>query len=140
MRLLAGRSIALRLAASSLFWSSLILVVAGIILTTLYRQASERALDQRLLVYANDLAADLVTPGDRPGGEVPGLGDPRFAIPLSGWYWQVGRLDARPRDIQSSRSLLGNALPLLAEPGANRRFGEIRKDYVTGPEERQLRM
>ncbi|HEY0571687.1 MAG TPA: ATP-binding protein [Enterovirga sp.] len=140
MRLLAGRSIALRLAASSLFWSSLILLVAGIILTTLYRQASERALDQRLLVYANDLAADLVTPGDRPGSEVPGLGDPRFAIPLSGWYWQVGRLDARPRDIQSSRSLLGNALPLLAEPGANRRFGEIRKDYVTGPEERQLRM
>jgi signal transduction histidine kinase len=140
MRLLAGRSIALRLAASSLFWSSLILLIAGVTLTTLYRQASERALDQRLLVYANDLAADLVTPGDRDAREVPSLGDPRFAIPLSGWYWQVGRLEAQPRDIQSSRSLLGNALPMLGEPGPNRRFGEIRKDYVRGPEERLLRM
>jgi signal transduction histidine kinase len=140
MRLLAGRSIALRLVASSVFWSSLILLIAGLTLTTLYRQSSERALDQRLLVYANDLAADLVTPGDRDGRESPALGDPRFAIPLSGWYWQVGRLDAKPRDIHSSRSLLGNALPLLAEPGPDRRFGQIRKDYVNGPEDRLLRV
>jgi signal transduction histidine kinase len=140
MRLLAGRSIALRLAASSVFWSSLILLVAGLTLTTLYRQSSERALDQRLLVYANDLAADLVTPGDRDAREFPALGDPRFAIPLSGWYWQVGRLEAKPRDIHSSRSLLGNALPALAPPGTDRRFGEIRKDYVTGPEDRMLRV
>jgi signal transduction histidine kinase len=140
MRLLAGRSIAVRLAASSLFWSSLILLIAGLTLSTLYRQTSEASFDQRLLVYANDLAADLVTPGDPDQRELGTLGDPRFDIPLSGWYWQVGRLDARPRDMRSSRSVLGNALPMLAEAKVDRRFGEIRKDYAKGPEERVLRV
>jgi signal transduction histidine kinase len=139
MRLLAGRSIALRLAASSVFWSSAILLIAGFILTALYRQTAERSFDQRLLVYANDLAADLVSPGDASAREMPSLGDPRFSIPVSGWYWQVGRLDAQPREIRSSRSLLGNSLPSLAPPGPNRSFGQIRKDYVLGPEDRQLR-
>jgi signal transduction histidine kinase len=141
MRLLSGRSIAVRLAASSLFWSSLILLVAGVILSAVYRQATERAFDERLLVYANDLAADLVTPGDQDGGRGLGsLGDPRFDIPLSGWYWQVGRLDAKPRDLQASRSLLGNALPALADSSPDRRFGQIRKDYAAGPEGRVVRV
>jgi signal transduction histidine kinase len=140
MRLLAGRSIAVRLAASSLFWSSLILLIAGIILSALYRQATERAFDERLLVYANDLAADLVTSGDQDSREMGSLGDPRFDIPLSGWYWQVGRLDAKPRDIRSSRSLLGNPLPMLADSSAERHFGEIRKQYAAGPEARELRL
>ena len=141
MRLLAGRSIAVRLAASSLFWSSLILLIAGVILSALYRQATERAFDERLLVYANDLAADLVGPGDQDQRRGLGsLGDPRFEIPLSGWYWQVGRLDAKPRDVQASRSLLGNPLPALADPAPDRRFGQIRKEYAAGPEGRVLRV
>ena len=140
MRLLAGRSIAVRLAASSLFWSSLILLVAGIILSAVYRQATERAFDERLLVYANDLAADLVNPGDQDTRGLGSLGDPRFDIPLSGWYWQVGRLDAKPRDIKGSRSLLGNPLPMLADTSPDRRFGDIRKDYAAGPEGRVLRL
>ncbi|MDB5512511.1 MAG: ATPase [Enterovirga sp.] len=140
MRLLAGRSIAVRLAASSLFWSFLILLVAGVTLSTLYTQATERSFDERLLVYANDLAADLVTPGDPEQRGLGTLGEPRFDIPLSGWYWQVGRLDARPRDIRASRSLLGNPLPSLAESSADRPFGQIRKDYAAGPEDRVLRV
>ena len=140
MRLLARRSIALRLAISSLFWSVLILLVAGIILATLYRQNTERAFDQRLLVYANDLAADLVAPASGERRELSALGDPLFAIPLSGWYWQLGRFDARPRDTQSSRSLLGNTLPSLAAPEPDRVFGQIRKDYRSGPEGRLVRV
>jgi hypothetical protein len=133
--LLSGRSIAVRLAASSVFWSSLVLIVAGLILSAIYRQNTERAFDERLLVYANDLAADLVSPSAPEQREV-GLDDPRFDIPLSGWFWQLGRLDARPRDIRSSRSLLGNPLPMLADSSPDRRFGEVRKDYASGPEGR----
>ncbi|MGA0595507.1 sensor histidine kinase [Enterovirga sp. CN4-39] len=140
-RLLAGRSIAVRLAASALFWSSLILIIAGVILTALYRQATERSFDERLLVYANDLAADLVGPADQePQRGLGSLGDPRFDIPLSGWYWQVGRLEAQPRDVRASRSLLGNPLPTLADSSPDRRFGQIRKDYAAGPEGRELRI
>ncbi len=140
MRLLAGRPIAIRLAASSLFWSSLILLVAGIILSVLNRQATERSFDERLLAYANDLAADLVSPTDPDQQGLGSLGDPRFDIPLSGWYWQVGRLDAAARDVRASRSLLDGTLPTLAPPGADRPFGRIRKGYAPGPEGRDLRV
>ena len=81
----AGRSIAVRLAASSVFWSFAILLIAGLILSTLYRDNTERAFDQRLLVYANTLASNLVAPGD-PDRDLGPIGDPRFELPLSGWY------------------------------------------------------
>ncbi|HYF57314.1 MAG TPA: sensor histidine kinase [Salinarimonas sp.] len=137
---LAGRSIAVRLAVSALFWSTLILLVAGLLLAGAFREITERAFDQRLLVYANDLASDLVTPGALDQREAGGAGDPRFQLPLSGWYWQVGRPGARIRDMRTSRSLLGNVLRSLAPEDESRRFGEIRKGYVDGPDERRLRV
>ena len=151
MTLLAGRSIAVRLAVSSLFWSSLILLVAGLILTTLSRRSIERSFDELLLVYANDLAADLVPgAGEEDGREgaardvgardVGARADPRFDIPLSGWYWQIARADTPAQPLKSSRSLLGNSLPPLTEAVANRDVGAIRKANVGGPESRELRI
>ena len=66
MRFLAGRSIAVRLAVSALFASALILLVAGAILSALYREATERAFDNRLMVYVNDLASDMLSAGEDP--------------------------------------------------------------------------
>lgn len=140
MNPLAGRSIALRLAASALFWSFVVLLIAGLILQALYRDATERAFDQRLMVYASDIASDLVAPGgDLDQKELGPVADPRFELPLSGWYWQVGRPDARPVDMRSSKSIFGGVLPSLA-PGGERRFGEIRKGYGPAPDERLLRL
>jgi signal transduction histidine kinase len=141
MKVLAGQSIAVRLAASAVFWSLLILLVAGLILSALYRETTERAFDQRLLVYANDLASDLVGqgPGDPEEREL-GIGDPRFEIPMSGWYWEAGRPGAAPVDIRSSKSLLGGQLPRLVADDENRRFGDIRRGYAPGPDERPLRI
>src|SRR5918911_4023775 len=106
MSILAGQSIAVRLAASAVFWSFAILLIAGLILSALYRDTTERAFDQRLLVYANDLASDLVALGD-PDRDLGPIGDPRFELPLSGWYWQVARPNAKPGEIPSSKSLFG---------------------------------
>lgn len=139
VRILAGRSIAARLVLSSLFWSWLVLLVAGLILTALYRQTTERSFDDLLLVYANDLAAELVSQ-DAEKREFGSLGDPRFEIPLSGWYWQVGRVEATQRELRSSRSLVGNALPNLAPAVAGRPFGDTRKESRDGPEGRVLRI
>jgi signal transduction histidine kinase len=136
----AARSIAVRLAASALFWSFLILLIAGLILSALYRDTTERAFDTRLLVHATDLASDLVSQGNPDQRELGTLGDPRFDLPLSGWYWQVGQPDARPRDIRSSRSLFGAQLPALVAAGDDSRFGEVRKGYRQGPEDRTLRI
>src|SRR5919107_317009 len=101
MKILAGQSIAVRLAASAVFWSLFILLIAGLILSALYRETTERAFDQRLFVYANDLASDLVAqePED-PEKRDLGIGDPRFDIPLSGWYWEVSRPGAAPPDVE----------------------------------------
>jgi signal transduction histidine kinase len=137
--LLAGRSIAVRLAVSSVFWSFAILFVAGLILLTLYRDNTERSFDQRLLVYASNLAADLVAAGDGDKEFGP-IGDPRFELPLSGWYWQVGRPDALPKEVRASKSLFGGQLPGLVGPNQERRFGEIRRGYGPAPDERPLRL
>jgi signal transduction histidine kinase len=141
MKVLAGQSIAVRLAASAVFWSLFILLIAGLILSALYRETTERAFDQRLLVYANDLASDLVAqdPADAEERDL-GIGDPRFDIPLSGWYWEVGRPRAEPRDIRSSKSLLTGQLPRLVAEEENRRFGDIRRGYAEGPDDRALRL
>ncbi len=85
---LSRESIATRLFLSAFFWCAVILVVAGIILSTVYRRISERAFDERLQVYLTDLASDLVAPGDFEGKEI-GPGESQFKLPLSGWYWQV---------------------------------------------------
>ncbi|WP_230531848.1 sensor histidine kinase [Microvirga roseola] len=138
IRRFAGRPIAVRLAVSSVFWSFAILLIAGLILSTLYRDNTERSFDQRLLVYANTLASNLVAPGD-PDRDLGPVGDPRFELPLSGWYWQVARPNAQPGEIRSSKSLFGGLLPSLAVSSEDR-FGQIRRGYGKAPDERNLRI
>jgi signal transduction histidine kinase len=135
----AGRSIAVRLAVSSVFWSFLILLIAGLILSAVYRDSTERAFDQRLLVFANTLASSMVAPGDADRDLGP-IGDPRFELPLSGWYWEVVRPDGRGQDFRLSKSLFGGQLPSLVPAGQAPRFGEIRRGYGRAPDERGLRM
>ena len=135
---LRRRSIAVRLAVSSFLSSTAILVIAAFILTTLYRENTERAFDSRLLVFANNLATDLVSPSD-PETRSFSLGDPRFDLPLSGWYWQVGRPDAKPRDLRTSRSLVG--VPLKGPDHAGTAtIGQIRQGYGRGQDDRTLRI
>lgn len=134
----SSRPIAVRLAVSSVFWSFAILLIAGLILLTLYRDSTERAFDQRLLVYANTLASNLVAPGD-PDRDLGPIGDPRFELPLSGWYWQVARPNAGPGEIRSSKSLFGGQLPSLSM-STDDRFGQIRRGYGRAPDERNLRI
>jgi signal transduction histidine kinase len=68
------------------------------------------------------------------------VGDPRFELPLSGWYWEVGRPDPANREMRSSKSLFGGALPSLVPDGQEIRFGETRQGYGVAPDERALRI
>lgn len=135
----ARRSIAIRLAVSAVFWSFVILLIAGLILSAVYRDNTERAFDQRLLVYANTLASNLVAPGDSDKDLGP-IGDPRFDLPLSGWYWQVLRPDGLDQDTRSSKSLFDGSLPSLVSVRADAKFGEIRRGYGHAPDGRFLRI
>ncbi|WP_372425758.1 ATP-binding protein [Salinarimonas chemoclinalis] len=131
-RPLAKRSIAVRLAVSALFWSGVILVGAGIVLVALYRDATERGFDSRLLVHATTLGSQVAT-----GREALVAGDPLFELPFSGFYWQVGVPGASLRDLDTSRSLVGAMLPWLDGPQAA--LGTVRTGYVVGPDGRSLR-
>src|ERR1700724_521702 len=100
-------SLALRLFFSATTWIVVILLVTGIVLSSIYRAAVERAFDRRLGVYLRSLVADVATPEEKGGKFPQSIGEPLFDLPLSGWYWQVTRLDAPTPDVRSSRSLWG---------------------------------
>jgi signal transduction histidine kinase len=130
-------SLALRLFLWAAAWTLVILILTGIALSTLYRHAVERAFDRRLDVYLRTLVADVASP-DEGGDKFPqSIGEPLFELPLSGWYWQVTRLDAKKPDIRSSRSLWDSSLPHLASDQAS---VEYRQGYAQGPEDQRLRL
>jgi signal transduction histidine kinase len=135
-----ANSLALRLFLSATAWTVVILITTGLVLSSLYRQTVERAFDRRLGVYLKTLAADVAAPdvtGEKYGQS---LGEPLFELPLSGWYWQVTRLDPNNPEINTSRSLWDGVLPHLDETKVATKTDGTRTGYVTGPEEQRLRL
>ena len=133
-------SLALRLFFSATTWTVVILVVTGIVLSSIYRSAVERAFDRRLGVYLRTLVADVAAPEENVDKFPQSIGEPLFDLPLSGWYWQVTRLDAPTPDVRSSRSLWDATLPRLADLSVSWVPGSARQGYVDGPEGQQLRI
>jgi signal transduction histidine kinase len=143
-------SIATRLFLSSALACIVVLTLAGLALSALYRETAETALDDQLGVYLRALVADLATPHEDQMAEPGQLGEPQFELALSGWYWQITRLDVDPPQARASRSLFASRLPRLSEsqaepppaepsktdlPQDGRRSGE-----VMGPDNKPLRM
>src|SRR5436305_2302780 len=133
-------SLALRLFFSATTWTVVILIVTGVVLSSIYRAAVERAFDRRLGVYLRTLVADVATPEENAAKFPASLGEPLFDLPLSGWYWQVTRLDAPTPDVRSSRSLWDISLPHLANLGISSAAGGARAGYGQGPEGQELRI
>ena len=142
MRLTSPRnwSIATRLFFSAAVLSSAILITAGIGLSTLYRTTAELRFDDRLGVYLRALVADIASPSEESRADPGELGEPQFELALSGWYWQITRIDGDKQAIKSSRSLFAARLPKLADQHIPAGIGGARKGYVKGPDDRRLRM
>ena len=120
-RVLAGRvrlnSLAWRLIAASALWAVVALVAAGLILVSLYRSTVENAFDQRLSVYLRTLvgglsAEDPTQPFSDPGN----LGEQRFELLYSGWYWQV-RDAATRKVVLASGSLFSDTIDVSKATG-----------------------
>ena len=140
-RRMRANSLALRLFLSATAWIVVILVATGIVLSSLYRHSVERAFDRRLGVYLKTLVADIASPDEQAADRFPqSLGEPLFELPLSGWYWQVTRLDQTKPEIRNSRSLWDAALPRLDNAGVPAGPGGARQGYVQGPADQHLRM
>ena len=82
-------SLAFRAIAFSTVWAVVALVVIATVISTLFRQASERGFESLLTAHLFNLISSVgVTDDGRLEGS-PNLGDLRFTIPWSGWYWSV---------------------------------------------------
>src|SRR6202795_3979766 len=134
-----ANSLAVRLSPWAAAWKVVILIITGIALSTLYRHAVERAFDRRLDVYLRTLVADVASPEEGADKFPQSSGEPLFELPLSGWYWQVNRLDSKKTDGHSSRSLWGSGLPRLPV-ARSASAAEARQGYADGPEEQSLRL
>jgi signal transduction histidine kinase len=136
-------SIAARLVLSAVGLSAVILLIAGIILSTLYRRTTEFAFDERLNVYLKALVADVASFGEADRSEPGNLGEPRFELPLSGWYWQIGKIDTErdsEQQTKTSKSLFASRLPRLADLGVRPRSNGIAEAYAEGPDNRIIRV
>jgi signal transduction histidine kinase len=134
-----ANSLALRLFLTATATTVIILVVTSFILSSLYRSAIERAFDGRLGVYLRVLVADLAAPEETAEDNLgQSLGEPLFELPLSGWYWQVTRLDKT--DVRSSHSLWDGGLPHLEDMGIKADVTGARQGYVEGPRHQRLRV
>ncbi len=133
-------SLATRLFLSATAWVVVILVITGFILSSVYRDATERAFDRRLNLYLRTLIAEAATPDEPPDRQFQSLGEPLFELPLSGWYWQITRTDSDKPDVRASRSLWDKKLPKLEDQGVELTPAGIRIGYVDGPEGQTLRM
>ena len=135
-----ANSLALRLFVSAAGWTGIILLITGFVLSSLYRDAAERSFDRRLNVFLRTLVAEVAAPDDSSERTPQSLGEPQFDLPLSGWYWQLTRLNAARPEVRSSRSLWDSGLPHLADMGVAATDDGTRRAYVPGPEDQRLRL
>ena len=132
-------SLSRRLFLSSALWTLLVLPFAAAVLISLYRDAVERSFDARLNQYLEYLIAitspdqgiDIMEPGN--------LGEPLFSLPSSGWYWEIRSLSGPPITYKSI-SLASEALKLPSQAGVTPDATEIRKAYLSGPDNQSLRV
>ena len=130
----AKRSLSRRLVIVAVVWSTVALVAAALVLVALYREAAEREFDARLDVYLRAIIGEMAG-GTPEEPAAPGnLGEPRFDLPASGWYWMVTR-ETTGNVVFASASLFGDQLDLPAPaPGA------IMRSSITGPRGLDLRV
>jgi signal transduction histidine kinase len=127
-------SLAVRLVVVATAWSAVALVAAGVLLTELYRSSLERTFDERLEVYQKAIVGLVAAaPADAPL-EIGALGEPRFLLPLSGWYWSVR--DASGMTVAASPSLFGDELETPVAPDD----GTVASDTVVGPSGEPVRV
>jgi signal transduction histidine kinase len=128
-------SLSVRLALLAAAGSAVALLMAGIIFVSLFREAVERNFDARLEALLDALLGAAVTAQGVEPAAADALGEPRFALPQSGWYWRI-RDAGTGEVVAASPSLFGNALPSTPMPPEG---GAPQVMSLEGPGGRQLR-
>ena len=132
-------SLARRLFSSSALWVLLVLPFAAVVLISYYYENVERAYDTRLHQFLELL---IITTSPNEGVDIvqpEGMGEPLFSLPFSGWYWEI-KSPNNPQVLYKSSSLVTEVLKLPSESGVPPNAREVRKAYLPGPEQQELRV
>ncbi len=132
-------SLRFRLLAATLIGLSLAMVLAGVVLSSLFHEHVVRQFEKGLTQQLDQLTARLSFDGQgRPTLDVQTLADPRWQRPYSGLYWQLDDVTASVvPGVLRSRSLWDTRLALPADV---LRDGEIHVHDLPGPVDSRLRV
>jgi hypothetical protein len=120
--------------------ASIILIVTGVVLSSVHKKSVERGLDARLSAYMKMLVVNLVSADRRLEVLTQSIGEPLFDLPLSGWYWQITTFDVSAPETRSSRSLWDTGSIGLRDEDATTSPDGARQGYAIGPMEQRLRL
>jgi hypothetical protein len=133
------KSLAFRLTVSSAIVACIMLLAAALLLNELFQKALERNFDQRLRAVMDSVLGTIELAEDGSPRLPQPLADPRFTIPLSGWYWQVTPLDAPASKDLASASLLEKRLAVPVAELGKRGPNDIADFYLMDSNNRPLR-
>jgi signal transduction histidine kinase len=123
------KSLTLRVIAYSTAWAVLALIVISTIITTLYRESSERGFNSVLSAHLFNLIGSVGVSDNGILTGSPDLGDLRFSEPGSGWYWSVEPVSGDVKGSLRSSSMNETIdSPSAAEVPFN---SDFQRSYVT---------
>ncbi|MGB8313330.1 MAG: ATP-binding protein [Aestuariivirga sp.] len=132
-------SLSFRLIFTSAAVAVVLLVSAAFLLATLFQAAIERNFDARLRAVLDSLLANVELRSDGSPGMSNQIADPRFTLPLSGWYWQVSPpKDKALGELASESSLEKRLLPATSDL-QSRDAGGVASFYIMDSGGKQLR-
>jgi signal transduction histidine kinase len=132
-------SLSFRLIFTSAVVAIVLLVSAAFLLAHLFQSALERNFDARLRSILDGLLANVELGTDGAPGMEGQISDPRFTIPLSGWYWQVSPpTDKALGELASESSLEKRLVPTDADL-KTRDAGGVASFYILDSEGKELR-
>lgn len=131
-----AKSLSVRLALVGAAGCALALLIAAVVFVSLFRQSVERTFDDRLNSLLSALVGATVSEDGLDTSTAELIGEPRFSLPQSGWYWQIR--DGGSGDVlAASFSLFGDRLPELDVPPEE--ADEPRVLELRGPNDTRLR-
>ena len=130
------RSLRVRLLLATLAGLAVAMVLAGLVLSGLFREHVQRQFELTLTQQLDQLTARLdFDAAGQPVIDTPALSDPRWQKPYSGLYWQIDQMapDGHGRTgVLRSRSLWDTSLALQADALAD---GAVHVHEVPGPQD-----
>lgn len=123
------RSLTFRVIAFSTAWAVLTLIVISTVITTLYRESSERGFDSVLSAHLFHLIGSVGVSESGFLTGTPDLGDLRFSEPGSGWYWTVEPVSGDLKGTLRSSSMTEMVpSPSVADAPFN---SDFQRNYIT---------